>query len=161
MKPNLSPARYSAWPAATLRRPKESRSRQAVSLPDRPQGRHRSRRWQAEQLVCMGATLLRVRAVASAGTTGMTVKAVWAAEAAVAVDIMVGFCLDSMGMAGCADGVGEPVDLDGLVEEAENPAPGSACVAEHAATLLRAGRRGHRCPLNRGLGILRLAPRNI
>src|SRR5437879_3087556 len=116
---NLSPARYSVSPGATLRRANISPSRRSMSLPFRPQGRQRSLRWQVEQSVLSVATDV-ARGVAGTGA----MRKVRTGASAVAVD-MVEASGGRSGRNGSgrnrmrygADGRGELVELGGLVQE--------------------------------------------
>src|SRR4051812_20174481 len=90
---NLSPSRYSVCPAATRRRVNIRLSRRSTSGVFIPQGRHRSRKWQAEHCVWSALTgVLR----ATEGT-GAILK-VWIGAGSVAVDMMAStFTDESMG----------------------------------------------------------------
>src|SRR4030095_798353 len=106
-----SPSRYSVSPAATRRRPNIRPSRRCVSLPVRPQGRQRSRRWQVEHCVFSGATVTGATRMVRTGASNVAVVMLWF------------FLSEESGDGSCrgADRLRELVEFGGFVEEAHGP----------------------------------------
>src|SRR3954465_9034005 len=112
---NFSPSRYSVCPAATRRRVNIRLSRRSTSGAFIPQGRHRSRKWQAEHWVWSALTEV-LRATVGTGAILIVRVGAWS----VAVDMMSSsFTDESMGklLRGAAHCLGQLVELGGLVQE--------------------------------------------